>query len=101
MKIEIVEFYPFKTPDGYRIHNGTLHIYLIDWKIDLRGIKVQKINNQWRFYLPVGFGIDPETKQKVRYPILSFTDRDTQRRLVSIIRQMGQDYIMQNFKDLL
>lgn len=101
MKIEIVEFYPYQTENGPQIHKGTLHIYLIDWKLDLRGIQVQKLNNQWRFYLPVGFGIDHETKQKVRYPILSFTDRDIQRRLVSIIRKMGQDYITSNFKELL
>lgn len=101
MKIEIVEFYPFQTEAGPQIHNGTLHVYLIDWKADLRGIKVQKLNNQWRFYLPINFALDPETKQKVRYPIISFTDRETQRRLVSLTRTMGQEYIMQNFKDLL
>lgn len=101
MKIEIVEFYPFKTADGYQIDNGTLHVYIIDWKLDLRGIRVKRKTGTWYFWLPIAYGIDHETKEKVRYPILSLTDKEEQRRLVSMIRKMGQDYIMQNFKELL
>lgn len=102
MKIEIVEFYPFLNKDNTRqINKGTLHIYVIDWKLDIRGVRVEKQNNQWRFYLPVLYGLDPETKQKVKYPIFSFTDREVQRKLISDMRDMGKTYIMQNFKELL
>ena len=101
MEIEVVEFYPKKVEREQMLLKGSLHVYLIDWQADLRGIFVHRIKDQWRFFLPFGWGIDLETTQEVRYPILSLTDGEKHRKLVSNIRKQGKEYIMENYKDLL
>ena len=52
---------------------GTLHIYLIDYGLDILWIFAAVAKNGSVFFkLPCGFGVDQETGQKVRYPILGF-----------------------------
>ena len=50
-KIEVVEFYPFEIAGGNA--KGSLHIYLCDLGVDLRGIFVAKDGDKWKFKLPI------------------------------------------------
>ena len=45
MNVEIVEFYPLECKEENGIVAGTLHVYLIDLDVDLRGIYVTKNKN--------------------------------------------------------
>lgn len=94
MNIEIVEFYSIEKDDNREILKGTLHVYLVDLGIDLRGIYVQKRKNYWRFDLPSRSGVDQETKQLVRYPCFSFMDKKKTDQLLSLIRELGREYIL-------
>ena len=80
MKYEFVEFYP-KSPD---VKNerflGTVHLYIIDMNIDLRGILAVKMitpKNRDLHYLgyrfPGNTTIDEEGK-RVFYPIINFVN---------------------------
>jgi hypothetical protein len=51
MKIEVVEFYPVKKGKPDQKLLGTLHVYLIEEEMDLRGVQVYKI--------PKGYFIRP------------------------------------------
>lgn len=101
MKIEIVDFYPYKTNKEGQYLQGNLRIYLIDQQMDILGVYVQKIKDKWFFRLPSGKGTDHETNKPVRFPLVSFTDRNKNKELMTAIRSKGKDYIQKNHADLL
>jgi hypothetical protein len=92
MKVEIVEFYPAEK-QAPNVLRGSLHVYIIDLKMDLRGVLVLKIKNKWNFFLPRHSAIDSETKNKVFYPIINFTDSKKNKELRDSIRYEGKKYI--------
>ena len=93
MEIEIVEFYPIKQEKW--LTTGTLHVYIIDLGIDIRGIYVKKEIKKgkisWFFQEPFRFFQDDDKKIKV--PFFSFMDKKKQREFISQIRKKGIKYI--------
>ncbi len=104
MKIEIVEFYreiPYKTNQKSRKILGTMHIYLIDYKIDLRGIVVSRIKNFYFFRLPHGKQRDIETGKLTSYPILSFSEEGLYQSILDFLHTQGIKYIEEQEKSLI
>lgn len=94
MKLEVVEFYPMERDDEKQILKGSLHVYLPDMDVDLRGVMVRKRKNSWFFGLPTLLGIDPDTGKKVRFPVFAFVNREKTDELRSLIREKGKEYVM-------
>ena len=101
MNLEIVEFYLDKRDDAKQFLQGTLHVYLADFGIDLRGVFVMKKKNFWRFAIPHKKTIDPNTNKSVLYPIISFIDFKICDALMAEIRERGKEYIIANFLNTL
>lgn len=98
MNIEIVEFYPMENKHNKYKLIGTLHIYLVDYGIHIRGVFAAVAKNGAIFFnMPGGYGIDQETGQKVRYPYLGFTDAEKYKDLMQEIREKGKKYIEENY----
>lgn len=98
MNIEIVEFYPLENKQNKYKLIGTLHIYLVDYEIDIRGIFAAVAKNGAVFFnMPGGYGIDQETGKKVRYPYLGFTDSEKSKALMKEVREKGRKYIEENY----
>lgn len=95
MDIEVIEFYPTKQTENEII--GSMHIYIIDLGIDLRGIHVVRKGKFWRIDMPSRFGIDEDTKQEVRFPVFSFSDLKKNKELRDLIVLKGKEYIEKNF----
>lgn len=95
MKIEIVEYYPYEGRDDF---SGTLHVYYVDKAMDIRGINCFKINGKWRIQMPYIWGVDFETKKRVRYPIINFIDENEQKQLSNLIWKQGKAYIKEKLK---
>lgn len=74
MKCEYVGFYPATERKNKYSCIGTIHIYCIDYKIDLRGIQVFKRGNCFHF-MPPGRWVKDEDGKEVRYPFIGFTDK--------------------------
>lgn len=96
MNIEIVGFYALERNDKKQKLTGTMHVYLIDYGIDLRGVYVDKMKERWFFMIPNRTGIDEETKQKVTYPVFTFTDNSKHKEMMKTIREKGKEYITKN-----
>lgn len=96
MEIEIVEFYEYKRDDKKQFLAGTLHVYIVDLEIDLRGVSVFKKKNFWFFKAAHLCGIDPETKAKVKYPAFIFANQKKNEELSNLIREKGKEYIIKN-----
>jgi hypothetical protein len=97
MNIEIVDFFPFPKQIIKNKTCGTMHVYLIDLEIDIRGMYIEfSKNGSLYIRMPGGFGIDHETGQKVRYPIFSFTSQQKGKALMQAIKTKAKEYIQKH-----
>lgn len=90
MKFEFVEFYPVKAKESKKTRKrilGSVHIYAIDCKLDIRGINVLEKGKQVFFYFPHFLGVDDETGEKVRYPFIRWTDNKTHESMINFLHQ--------------
>lgn len=98
MKVEIVEFYPFKSkkPDHF---TGSMHVYLCDLGIDLRDIFVvkHKKGKLWKFFLPCHVRTD-ETGKPIRFSVFTFTDQKKNKDLIDSIIKEGNKYMIEFVK---
>ena len=94
MKVECVEVYKAKASNKKFL--GTAHIYLCDYGIDLRGVGVFKRKKSVFCMLSDRTAIDPETQEKVRYPIFHFTDQAKQKDLMDSICKAVYEYMEAN-----
>lgn len=97
MEVEIVEFYPIERNDEKQTLFGSLHVYLVDIEVDLRGIQVKKRKNSWFFGLPSMVNLDQETKERVRFPVFAFVSREKTDALKKVITAKGKEYITKNY----
>src|SRR4029077_16940228 len=95
MEIEIVEFYPEpNTKKGEKC--GTLHVYLTNIGMDIRGIRCIKTKRGWVTLMPHKQGW--EDGKRVFYPVVSFTDIEIMKKLLLQIKEKGIAYIKENTK---
>jgi len=81
MKFEMVGFYPSENKKSKLL--GTLHIYIIDIELDVRGIQVFGNLKTMFFQLPHFMAFDDG--QKVRYPHIRFTNNEKQKELMNFL----------------
>lgn len=93
MKFELVDFYPFTDANRGKIHKkflGTVHIYDCASQLDIRGILVSKLAGKksgFFYYFPHFTAIDTETKKKVKYPYISFTDQKKKKAMMEFLKK--------------
>lgn len=88
MKFEFVEFYPIPIVDKKQKLIGTVHVYLVEKKMDIRGIKVFKLKGKnFRIQLPYMRGWDSEEKKEVQFPVVSFSDEVENQEFWTFIRE--------------
>lgn len=102
MKFELVDFYPITDKNKNNSDKnllGTLHIYIIDCKSDLRGIRVMKKGKNICFYLPHVIGFDHETGEKIRYPVFRFTDPKDHDEMISFLQNEVKTIVFDKIKN--
>lgn len=97
MDIEIVEFYPTQKDSKQRIIKGTMHIYLIPYEIDIRGILCSCNGKSWWFQMPFSSQWDNVEKKIMRFPIFSFSNKEKYEEIITFLKTKGKDYIIKNF----
>jgi hypothetical protein len=93
MKIEIVGFYVRERDDAHKKLKGSLHAYLIDEGIDIRGINVIRKKDKIMVFLPHRTGVDEDTGEIVTYPVVTYSDMEKQKELKEKIIKVGSDYV--------
>lgn len=92
MKVEIVGFY--KNTDKKTKIKGTLHVYLVDFDLDIRGIAVHKgAKGGWFYQMPGRKTLDAETKEMVWYPHISFSDKQIHDEMIQSIIQEADKFL--------
>lgn len=89
MKYEFVEFYrsQIRKRNNKDFYAGTVHVYVIDFAMDIRGIAVIVNKKNVHFCMPSYKAIDPDTKKEVKYPIISFTTTVAPPGLIDFLRK--------------
>lgn len=86
MKYEFVDFYPYHEGDKVPKNGlGTCHVYMVDQKLDLRGILVKKNKKGFLFLLPHLKQIDPDTGKSATYPVFRFNTQEQHRELIDFL----------------
>lgn len=99
MKIEIQDFYPHQHVKKGNKCIGTMHIYLPDESIDIRGIAVKRIRrDKFHFSIPFKKGWDFEENKDVHYPCFSFTDLNKNKDLIKTLVIEGTKFMMKTLK---
>jgi len=98
MKVEIVEFYEEERDDSKQFLRGSLHVFLPELNIDIRGCSVSKKKNWWHITLPFRKGFDQEKAEFVRYPVFSFLDRAKNEEFIREVRREGRLYVEEKMK---
>ena len=93
MNIEFVEFY-LRHRNIKRQHvSGTVRVNLPDIGLSFLGIYVSKTKDFWYIDLPSGRGDDPVTGEDVRYPYVSFSDKERQKEFMEALREQVPNFV--------
>lgn len=100
MQFELVEFYPITEKSQVKDKNllGTIHLYIIDYNFDLRGIRVIKRGKNILFFLPHILGFDHESGERMRYPVFSFTNKKDHEDMMDFLHKEVKPVIQSNLK---
>lgn len=94
-KVEVVEFYPNKNEKKKMF--GTLHVYLPDLDIDLRGCPVYKTKKTFIAEPPFLFGVHEDTQEACRFPIFNFCNSKTQAKFYDAFKKATLQYMFKKF----
>lgn len=104
MNLEFVEFYPnpnitFPITKRRNVKNiGTIHIYLIDYDIDLRGISINYEEGKIFFQFPHFRTIDEDTKKPVSYPHFRFMNQQKHKELFDFLKNEVKPIVLKRIK---
>lgn len=100
MEIEIIEAYEIRFKEGDKPKGWSLHIYLPEWEMDVRGIILKKYGGGWFMQMPFLTNYDKEEKKPVRFPLISFLERDKTKDLNQKIKEKAVEYVEKKLKKL-
>lgn len=96
MKIEVVGFYPNAKPPTKKNRGlGTLHVYLVDIGLDIRGIGVVKNGKGYYFLSPQKYGND---ENREPYPVVTFTDPVKQKEYIQALKTVATEFLNEELK---
>jgi hypothetical protein len=101
VRIEFVEFYPFQdwTKMQPRKPLGTVHVYLIEEELDIRGILVFRNGDRYLYVFPHFCAFDIETGKRERYPHLRFTNQAKHDALLGFLKTEVGSIIKKRFEE--
>lgn len=88
MNIEVMNMYFSEEDLEKDLFSGTAHIRLIDLSLEIKGIYFKKKKNFWTVSIPSMAFIHEETKRKMRYPFLTFSDKEQNKLFQLHVKQL-------------
>jgi len=89
MRYEFVEFYPMSEEERKKYRTkcvGTIHIYLIDYEMDVRGIRVIPLRKGFFFEIP-HYRFKDEDGKKGKYPLLRFVNEEKHKAFMNFLQK--------------
>lgn len=95
MEFEIVEAYEIRPTKEGPSKGWSLHVYFPEWGIDVRGLKLSKLKNGWYLQMPTLNNFDIDENKFIRYPVISFVEREKTRDLIIKIKEKAIVYVQE------
>jgi len=76
MDIEIVDAYKIKFKKSDKAAGWSIHVYIPFWELDIRGIKLIKINSGWFIGMPHIRNFCHEENKLISFPAISFSNSE-------------------------
>lgn len=93
MRIEIIKFYEINRQDEKQHLIGTLHIYLPEIGLNIKGITVFKKKAYWHFRLPSKRTFDQSSGKEVDYACILFDEKEKNEALLSFLKNEGRKFV--------
>lgn len=100
MKIEIIDFFFLKIDRKKRHFYGTMHVFLVDHEIEIRGIFVIYKKDKFIFEMPYRKGLDIKEDKMMKYPYLRFRSEEKNNSFFNQLRSLGEEYIRKEIMTL-
>lgn len=99
MKVEHVAFYPHEVKN-LKTYSGSLHVYLIDWDMDLRGIQCFVKKGQLHIKMPF-IKTSSSDGNGLNFPVVDFTNQDRKKNLMDSIKINLKAFLDASIKEYL
>ena len=78
---------------------GSLHIYIVDFGMDIRGFRVQYSLdcNDWKISYPHKSVFFADENKHDSFPVIQFTDPEKTKELRKLIKKKASKYIRENY----
>lgn len=96
MNVEIVEAYLIKKSADAIPSGWSMHVYVSDWLMDIRGIQLVKHKGKWSMRMPFLYNYDIDEKRTFTYPVISFSNIETLKKLKEEIKNKSIEYVEKN-----
>ena len=98
MDIEIVEAYLVMKDLNERPKGWSLHVYIPELDMDLRGIQLLKTSSGWYLRMPhlTNWGIDE--KKMISFPVITFVENEKTRNFTNLIKEKGVALVEEKLK---
>ncbi len=95
MNFEVVAFFPWIGQKHRKEQNlvGTVHVKLLDMKLQIRGIKVFIGKKSISFKMPFNISFSEQRKMLVPYTIVTFDDLDVKKNLKEFLRKEAPNFL--------
>tara|TARA_R110000868_G_scaffold61144_1_gene185938 strand:- start:501 stop:860 length:360 start_codon:yes stop_codon:yes gene_type:complete len=100
--VEVIAFYPLVLPPK-RNHflYGSLHIYLPELDVDLRGVIIFSNGKTTTVIMPFKPYFEHGSAIKKSFPIFSFSNREHYADLKKLIAEEAKNYLLENINEVL
>lgn len=93
MKVEVIAFYPRKI-ELPKLIEGTMHLYLEELDIDLRGVLIRYLNKKIIIRIPYGKGKDTITGEECAFSVFSFANKMKNLDMIKSIKEEARKYLI-------
>jgi len=98
--VEIIDYYPENLDKKELFFKGTMKIFIPELGIELLNINVYQFEKgDYRFNFHYFKGFHHETKKVVRYPLLSFRDKNSARQIFKTLNKEGVKFMEKYMKE--
>jgi len=94
LKIEIVEMYPYERIDAKGVFKANMHVYVIDWDLDIRGFTFHRKGDKYKVFFPNNRNFDRDEQKMVRFPVLNFSRKEKNEIFIKVVVEEAKKYFI-------
>ncbi len=99
MNFEIIEAYELRFGPETPPRGWSLHVYVPEWGMDIRGARLLKTKSTWFLKMPCQQNYDMEENKLITYPMISFLERGKNKEFMEALKEKAIEYVEKKIAD--